>query len=109
MVPPWLHDLSIGFLLLGLACAIVIAIDECYHPQKMWIMNLVWPLTAMFGTVIWLWGYFRFGRLATNDATVNAGQHGDHHKNGKPFAIMVAEAASHCGSGCTIEPLARGS
>ncbi len=30
--------LSVAFL-----SAIVIAIDEARHPQKMWIMNIVWP------------------------------------------------------------------
>ena len=97
MVPPWLHDLSIGFLALGIGCAIIIAVDAWCHPQQMWIMNVVWPLTALFGTVIWLWGYFHFGRLAASTA-----QHGAHHGKSKPFPVMVAEAASHCGSGCTL-------
>jgi hypothetical protein len=51
MVPDWLHDLSIAYLLLGAICAAVIAYDELRHPQHMWIMNVVWPVTALFGTV----------------------------------------------------------
>ena len=49
---------------LGIAfiCAIVIAIDEIRHPQKMWIMNVVWPVTALYFSVFGLWGYFRIGR-----------------------------------------------
>ena len=49
---------------LGIAfiCAIVIAIDEIRHPQKMWIMNVVWPVTALYFSVFALWGYFRIGR-----------------------------------------------
>jgi hypothetical protein len=101
MIPIWLHNLSIGFLALGIGCAAIIAIDEWFHPQRMWIMNLVWPLTALFGTVLWLWGYFRFGRLsARND--IAAGTKGAPGDRSKPFAIMVAEASSHCGSGCTL-------
>ena len=103
MIPAWLHALSIAFLLLGLACAFVIAVDEWRHPQRMWIMNLVWPVTALFGTILWLWGYFRFGRLATREnarAAKEAGQEPPNKK--KSFPAMVAEGASHCGSGCTL-------
>ncbi|PZA10368.1 DUF4396 domain-containing protein [Rhodopseudomonas palustris] len=93
MIPHWLHLVAIGSLLLGALCASVIVVDEIRHPQRMWIMNAVWPLTALFGTVIWTWGYFRYGRLSAADA----GEQPD-----KPFGIMVAEGASHCGSGCTL-------
>ncbi len=44
MIPAWLHSLSIAFLLLGLACAVVIAADLVRHKQHMWIMNVVWPV-----------------------------------------------------------------
>ena len=64
MIPYWLHALSIAYLLLGLAT--IIAIDLLRHPQHMWIMNLVWPVTALFGTVWVLWQYFAYGRLATH-------------------------------------------
>ncbi len=91
MVPFWLHATSIAFLLLGALCAVVIVADEYRHPQHMWIMNVVWPVTALFGTVFWLWGYFRYGRPASGPADSD-----------KPFAASVGEAASHCGSGCTL-------
>jgi hypothetical protein len=43
---------------LGIAffCAIVIAIDEIRHPQKMWIMNLVWPYHCALFQCIWVVG-----------------------------------------------------
>ncbi len=94
MIPTWLHAASMIFLALGLLSAIVIAIDEWRHPQRMWIMNLVWPLAALFGTVVWLYGYFRYGRLGAKDAAGSAGD--------KPFPASVAEGASHCGAGCTL-------
>jgi hypothetical protein len=69
----------------------------------MWIMNVVWLLTALFGTVAWFWFYFRVGRLGSKEATMTAnGRSGDLRNKSKPFAAMVAEAASHCGSGCTL-------
>ena len=67
MVPHWLHVLSILSVLLAIGCAIVVAVDVVRHPQHMWIMNVVWPVTALFGTVLGLWGYFRYGRLATHE------------------------------------------
>ncbi|HVY56342.1 MAG TPA: DUF4396 domain-containing protein [Xanthobacteraceae bacterium] len=103
MVPGWLHFLSIAYLLLGFACAAIIAFDEYREPQHMWIMNVVWPVTALFGTLLWLWGYFRFGRLAARARVMAAQERGEEAPNKrKPLAVMVGEATSHCGSGCTL-------
>jgi hypothetical protein len=63
VLPTWFHNLSITYLALGAACALVIAADECRHPQHMWIMYVVWPVTALFGTFWILWQYFTYGRL----------------------------------------------
>lgn len=103
MVPAWLHILSICSLVLGFLCALIIIADECLSPQKMWIMNAVWPLTALFGTAAWLWAYFRYGRLATKEQVTTARNDGTKAPNTqKPFPVMVGEAASHCGSGCAL-------
>jgi hypothetical protein len=104
MVPPWLHTLSILFLAFGFLCAGVIAADVVRHPQHMTIMNVVWPVTALFGTVITVWGYFRYGRLATREAMMEAKKKGKEppNKTDTPFPVMVAKGASHCGSGCCI-------
>ena len=104
MVPTWLHDLAIAALLLGLLCAVVIAIDVIRHPQHMGIMNVVWPVTALFGTVITLWGYFTYGRLATHERAHAAMERHEEmpSKQETPFPVMVGKGASHCGSGCTI-------
>jgi len=58
MFSGWLHWLSIAALLLGGACELVVAVDVTRHPQKMAVMNVVWPVTALFGTVLTMWGYF---------------------------------------------------
>lgn len=90
--PAWLHTLAIISLAIGVVCAITIALDELRRPQKMWIMNLVWPLTALFGSVLWTAGYYVWGR------TKPEGQ--DDAK--PPFAVMVAKGTSHCGAGCVL-------
>lgn len=95
MIPDWLHWLSIVSIIIAFICSITIALDLRSHPQKMWIMNLVWPVTALFGSVIALWGYYRYGRLAAKDGL-------EDHTEATPFTAIVGKAASHCGTGCTL-------
>jgi hypothetical protein len=66
MIPEWLHALSIAYLLFGGLCATVIAFDVARRPQHMWIMNVVWPVTALFGTawIAALPGRRRYSRLS---------------------------------------------
>ena len=100
-IPVWLHLLSIISLTLGFICCAVIAIDEIRDPQHMWIMNLVWPIVALFASLIAFWGYYRFGK---SSAASRMGSHHSGHGHGSdtPFAVKVGKGASHCGAGCTI-------
>ena len=91
MIPSWLHLLALAALLIGLACAVAIAIDVLRHPQHMAIMNLVWPVTALYAGPIALWGYFRYGRQSPVSM-----------KTDPPFAVSVGKGATHCGAGCTL-------
>ena len=103
MIPAWLHQLSIGMLVLGVLCALYIAFDVARRPQAMWIMNVVWPLTALFGTVLTTSAYLRYGRLASKDQAVAVGDDGDTPaKRETPFPMMVAKGTLHCGSGCSL-------
>jgi hypothetical protein len=104
MTPIWLHDLSIAYLCFGWFCAAVIAADLLRHPQHMWIMNLVWPLTALFGTAWILWQYFSYGRLASHErGHADGKRHRDQpNKPPIPFPITVGNGTLHCGSGCAL-------
>jgi hypothetical protein len=102
VIPNWLHVLSIIALAGGFACAAAILADEINHPQHMWIMNVVWPVVALFGTVLTLWAYFRFGRLATHENAERARGNASHNERITPFPVMVGKAAAHCGSGCCL-------
>jgi hypothetical protein len=53
----------------------------------MWIMNLVWPIVALFGSLLTLWVYFRYGHSRKDDT---------------PRAIIASKATLHCGAGCTL-------
>ncbi|MEQ1352507.1 MAG: hypothetical protein ABLT11_00730 [Candidatus Acidiferrum sp.] len=59
-------------LAVAFSCALWIALDELKHPQKMWIMNLVWPVTALYFSVAAVWAYYKFGRKMERKA---ASQH----------------------------------
>jgi hypothetical protein len=101
--PPGFHLLAILSLAAAGACAAWIAADEIRRPQTMWIMNVVWPATALFGSVIWLAGYLRWGRAQTRDARRRDGTPSTEGET--PMAVSVAKGASHCGAGCTLGDL----
>lgn len=104
MFPSWFHEFSYAMLILGAVCALVLAFDVSRHPQHMGIMNVVWPVTALFGSVAVMWAYYRYGRLATHEAMKEAKARGKDmpSKAGTPFPVMVGKGALHCGSGCMI-------
>jgi hypothetical protein len=105
-IPLWFHWLSIASLGVALVCAAAIALDEMRRPQHMAIMNLVWPLTALFGSVAAFWGYRRYGLLSTHQAMEVAKHRKDvPARERQPFAASVGLATSHCGSGCTLGDL----
>ena len=99
-----LETIAIICLCIGATCAAIITIDLLAgHAQQIWIMNLVWPITALYAGPLALWGYFRAGRLSTRHAVITAKRR--HEKppgETKPFWQMVALGATHCGSGCTL-------
>jgi hypothetical protein len=101
--PAWLEGLSVVSIAAGAACAAIIAADETGRRQRMWIMNLVWPLTALFGSALWLAFYWRWGRgmpPRQMGATKPGGPGQD-----TPMAIAVAKGTSHCGAGCALGDL----
>ena len=59
--PEWLHILAWAYLSLSFLCGLIIIADEFRRPQKMMIMNFVWPITALYFGPAALWGYFKSG------------------------------------------------
>lgn len=98
----------IGWISLGVAAAsfLVIAADELRHPQKMAVMNIVWPVTALYLSVIAVWAYFRIGRRMQRGHTsmerIGDDKSKSSQKNERPPWSAVAVSASHCGAGCTL-------
>jgi hypothetical protein len=57
----------------------------------MGIMNIVWPVAALYAGPLAVWAYVKIGRPSI--------------KRSKPFWQNVLVGALHCGSGCTIGDL----
>jgi len=91
MVPQWLHQLSVASLMIAALSSVIVLSDVLRHPQRMAVMNVTWPITALYFGPLGLWAYFAFGRTL-------------HVKlpDEKPFWQSVFIGTTHCGGGCTI-------
>jgi Domain of unknown function (DUF4396) len=80
-----------SLILAGLS-TLTVAVDlAARREQKMWIMYLVWPLTALWAGPLGLWAYLRFGSRPDGGS--------------QPFPAVVGKATLHCGAGCTLGDL----
>lgn len=108
-----LTTIAIISLTVAVICSITMAVDLFYYPQKMWIMNLVWPLTGLYGGPLALVAYFKIGRNRLSAASRH--QRADVKRRkmrsgaSKPFWHSVLTGALHCGSGCTLGDLSAAS
>jgi hypothetical protein len=106
-MPTWLTIVAIGVLAIAIISALVIVADILAgHRQHMAVMNIVWPITALYAGPLALWAYFTIGRLSTTECMRQAKAHGEKPPSRrKPFWQSVGLAATHCGSGCTLGDL----
>ena len=98
MAPRWLDVLAWLSLATALVCTGAIVFDIVRgHRQRMWIMDLVWPITALYAGPLGWWGYRRYGRL-TSPAYRAEARVEPHFQE----AVSTAVGVSHCGAGCTL-------
>jgi hypothetical protein len=91
---PWLDAMSWISIILGFVTAGIISGDVVAHPQKMRIMDIVWPITGLYFPLIGLWFYHAMGRpMAANAPAM---------KSERPHWKQIFLSATHCGSGCVI-------
>jgi hypothetical protein len=90
----WLEAVSWISIILGFVTAGIISIDLVPHPQKMRIMDIVWPVTGLYFPLIGLWFYHAMGRPMAADAPAMKGE--------QPYWKRIFLSATHCGSGCVI-------
>ena len=88
MAPLWLDLLAWISLTAAFICAATIVVDIFGrgNRQKMWIMEAVWPITALYAGPLALLAFRRYGR--------GEAEYGSR--------VSTAIAVSHCGAGCTL-------
>lgn len=89
---------AVAWFSIGLAgvSALVILIDiGAGRRQQMAIMNVVWPLTALYGGALALVAYFAFGRAMRMQMPPGEKMHKD-----RPMWQSTFVGATHCGAGC---------
>jgi hypothetical protein len=102
-MPSWLRLIATGSLLLSGVCSLAVAIDVFRRPQTMWIMDVVWPVTALWSGPLGLGAYWRWGRAGSKRAIERAKAHGEPPPgHTQPLPVLTLKAATHCGSGCTL-------
>ncbi len=96
-----LQSLSVWALLASAVSFLIILVDVVIYRQKMTVMNVVWPITALYFGPFALWTYFGFGRQQ-HSAEKNHAGHEEHSQTERPFWQKVWVGATHCGAGCTL-------
>lgn len=99
MAPRWLDVLAWLSLATALACAAAIVFDIAVRGrrQRMWIMEAVWPTTALYAGPLGWWGYRRYGRLSSPAYQAEARVEPSYGSG-----VSTAIGVSHCGAGCTL-------
>ena len=115
MAPDWLESLATASIALAFLCAAAILAMLLARPQKMAIMNVVWPVTALYWGPVGVWGLWDMGSPPINPTKrmeqelrqdrrkaekPKGGQ--DKKKPSKSFWQQVAVGVTHCGAGCTL-------
>ena len=106
-MPYWLHVLSVISLILAGISAVIIVVDIfAGHRQQMWIMEIVWPATALYSGPLGLWAYYKMGRIRTRRNVRRAKAEGKKHPGkDRPLWQAISLGSMHCGSGCSLGDL----
>ncbi|GLY68136.1 DUF4396 domain-containing protein [Amycolatopsis taiwanensis] len=99
MPPTWLTVLAWCALGLAFASTVVILFDIYArgHRQRMRVMEIVWPVTALYFGPAAIAAYRAWGRPKSQRWQA---EHGD--PPDKPGYAATAVGVSHCGAGCTL-------
>ncbi|MEO8038929.1 MAG: DUF4396 domain-containing protein [Betaproteobacteria bacterium] len=106
-MPEWLTPLAWVAVIAAVVSALVIVGDVLNgHRQHMWIMNVVWPLTALYAGPFAVLAYFKVGRRSTQ-AAMQARESADSGPGSdeSSLARSAALGATHCGAGCALGDL----
>ena len=101
MAPGWLESLATTSIALAFVCAAIVLALLLVRPQRMWIMNVVWPVTALYWGPLAVWGLWKMGAPPAGPPK-RPRRAAQQREPTKPFWQQVAVAVTHCGAGCTL-------
>ncbi|MFL5914949.1 MAG: DUF4396 domain-containing protein [Gaiellaceae bacterium] len=104
MAPHWFELVAWAGLALGFASALVIAVDIALlgNRQHMAIMNLVFPLTALYMGPVAVWAYFTRGRRMSHRQMRMSTAPMTNAPEPRDSWWQVSLSDSHCGAGCAL-------
>lgn len=100
-----LNILAWIFLGIGLLSFIIVYVDiNMGRYQGMPIMNLAWPITALYSGPLALIMYFIYGRAKKGDMihNLNSGHQIKRRKKKHPRWVQIYVSSTHCGAGCGL-------
>ncbi len=104
--PQWLHILAWASIAICLACALGLMIHTLLRPQKMAIMGVVWPITALYLGPVAVALYRRALPVSEKNAMSPAMKAAmERHKDDPPTLFQNTLAVFHCGAGCSLGDL----
>ena len=104
MAPHWFELVAWAALALGFASALVIAADVVLlgNRQHTAIMNLVFPLTALYMGPVALWGYLTRGRRMSHRQMQARAFDATSEPEARDSWWEVSLSDTHCGAGCAL-------
>lgn len=102
-VPQWLEFVAWIWIAICIFSALVILAGTVRQPHKMVVMNIVWPVTALYmGPVVVRMFYpaQRIGGKGPQPLPIKRSM--QKHKKDPPTRFQESVAAFHCGAGCVL-------
>jgi hypothetical protein len=97
----WLRIVAWIWLAICFASALWIVAQGVRKPQKMWIMDLVWPVTALYMGPFAVYLYHKSLPVSVKGPALPQSMM-ERHKQDPPTWIQNSIAVFHCGAGCSI-------
>lgn len=103
LVPLWLEAVAWAWIAICLACSVFILLRTIRTPQKMWIMDVVWPIAALYMGPFAVY-LFEKSLPVSRQGPVSSQMESimERHKDDPPTWIQNSIAVFHCGAGCSL-------
>lgn len=101
--PVWLDVIAWIWIAICIVSACFILIRTLRTPQKMWIMDVVWPITGLYMGPFAIYLYLKSLPVSRKQPmSPEMKSIMDRHKDDPPTWIQNSLAVFHCGAGCSI-------